>query len=308
MGRSLYDYFVIGLKGFAMGAANVIPGVSGGTIALITGIYVEFINTLKKFDLKALKLLFSFKIKELLVHINFNFIASLGLGILVSLFSIAKLFEYLFEHHPIYIWSFFFGLILASVYFVGRTVTQWRGTTVAALLVGAAIAIGISLLSQVSESDNLFYVFICGVIGISGMMLPGLSGSFILIIMGNYQLLMVESIADFNVLLLTVFVIGSVAGMISFSHVLSWILKHYFNVTIALLTGFVFGSLSIIWPWKEEVEWIVKGDGERVPIKYKHLMPESFDTQTMIAIGLMILGILSIYLIEKVAKKPEPAE
>lgn len=303
MKRSLYDYFIVGLKGFAMGAANVIPGVSGGTIALITGIYVEFINTLKNFNLKALKLLFKFKFKELFEYINLPFIMSLGLGVLLSLFTIAKLFEYLFEHHPIYIWSFFFGLILASVYFVGKTVKKWSMVNILWFIFGAVVAAGISFMNQIAENDNLLYVLLCGVVGISGMMLPGLSGSFILIIMGNYRLLMVEAISDFNVVLLSVFVVGSVAGMLAFSHVLSWILSKFFNATIAILTGFILGSLSIIWPWKNPVEFIEKADGEMVPVRYEHFIPEQMNTETLIAIGLILSGIGCIYLIEKLAKK-----
>ena len=303
MKRSLYDYFIVGLKGFAMGAANVIPGVSGGTIALITGIYVEFINTLKNFNLKALKLLFKFKFKELFEYINLPFIMSLGLGVLLSLFTIAKLFEYLFEHHPIYIWSFFFGLILASVYFVGKTVKKWSMVNILWFIFGAVVAAGISFMNQIAENDNLLYVLLCGVVGISGMMLPGLSGSFILIIMGNYRLLMVEAISDFNVVLLSVFVVGSVAGMLAFSHVLSWILSKFFNATIAILTGFILGSVSIIWPWKNPVEFIEKADGEMVPVRYEHFIPEQMNTETLIAIGLILSGIGCIYLIEKLAKK-----
>ena len=286
-----------------MGAANVIPGVSGGTIALITGIYVEFINTLKNFNLKALKLLFKFKFKELFEYINLPFIMSLGLGVLLSLFTIAKLFEYLFEHHPIYIWSFFFGLILASVYFVGKTVKKWSMVNILWFIFGAVVAAGISFMNQIAENDNLLYVLLCGVVGISGMMLPGLSGSFILIIMGNYRLLMVEAISDFNVVLLSVFVVGSVAGMLAFSHVLSWILSKFFNATIAILTGFILGSLSIIWPWKNPVEFIEKADGEMVPVRYEHFIPEQMNTETLIAIGLILSGIGCIYLIEKLAKK-----
>lgn len=286
-----------------MGAANVIPGVSGGTIALITGIYVEFINTLKNFNLKALKLLFKFKFKELFEYINLPFIMSLGLGVLLSLFTIAKLFEYLFEHHPIYIWSFFFGLILASVYFVGKTVKKWSMVNILWFIFGAVVAAGISFMNQIAENDNLLYVLLCGVVGISGMMLPGLSGSFILIIMGNYRLLMVEAISDFNVVLLSVFVVGSVAGMLAFSHVLSWILSRFFNATIAILTGFILGSLSIIWPWKNPVEFIEKADGEMVPVRYEHFIPEQLNTETLIAIGLILSGIGCIYLIEKLAKK-----
>ncbi len=286
-----------------MGAANVIPGVSGGTIALVTGIYIEFINSLKCLDLKAVKLLFSFRWKLLAEHINFKFLLSISIGVAASLFSIAKLFEYLFAEHPILIWSFFFGLILASVYFVGKTVTRWNVVNILWLILGVVIAVGISMFKPASANDNLLYVGLCGIIGISGMMLPGLSGSFILILMGNYELLMVESISNLNWVLLVVFALGSIIGMVSFSHVLSWILKRYFNATIALLTGFVFGSLNIIWPWKEVVETYVKPSGEIVPLKYEKILPPEFDAYTLLAIGLILFGIFSIWLIEYLAKE-----
>ncbi len=306
--RTLTDYFWIAMKGFAMGAANVIPGVSGGTIALITGIYEEFLFTLRSLNFKALKLFFTFQWSAFAAYTNLKFLVSILIGTTLSLISIAKLFKYLFETHPILIWAFFFGLILASVYFIGRTVNRWTFTSILALIVGATFAIGLSFLEPASENTNIFYILLCGVIGISGMMLPGLSGSFILILMGNYELLMVKAIANFNLLHISLFGLGSIGGLMMFSHVLSWILKKYKDVTIALLTGFVFGSLNIIWPWKEVVDYQTKPNGEIVPIKYEKFFPQEFDSYTLWAFAVMLFGIVSIWIIEYLAvKKPEKA-
>ena len=248
-----------------MGAANVIPGVSGGTIALITNIYEDFINAIKSCNGKAVKLLLTCQFKEFSNHINFPFLAAILIGVVISIFSIAKLFEFLLEKHTAQIWAFFFGLVLASVYYIGKTVNKWNWQNKLTLLVGTAIALAISFLNPAPvENTNYFFIFICGVIGICGMILPGLSGSYILMLMGNYQLLMVTSINslfDFlkaiskgnwhilttnpemsnNVIYFTIFVIGSVIGIIVFSHFIAWIFNRYHDATLALLTGFVFG-------------------------------------------------------------------
>ena len=283
-----------------MGIANVIPGVSGGTIALITGIYEDLINSLKSFDTKSLKLITSIDILGFIKHTNLYFLLAVFGGSIVSVFSIASLFKYLFIHYPILIWAFFFGLIIASIYFVGKRISKWNTTTIFSLAIGTLVAISLSFMTPASENDNLFFVFICGIIGISGMMLPGLSGSFILILMGNYELLMVTAITELNILLLSVFFLGSAFGLMSFSHILSWVFKHYKNQTLALLTGFILGSLSIIWPWKEVAESIIiKGKGKI--IAYNWYFPNELNTETILAILLILVGILSVYALENFA-------
>jgi len=283
-----------------MGIANVIPGVSGGTIALITGIYEDLINSLKSFDTKSLKLITSIDILGFIKHTNLYFLLAVFGGSIVSVFSIASLFKYLFIHYPILIWAFFFGLIIASIYFVGKRISKWNTTTIFSLAIGTLVAISLSFMTPASENDNLFFVFICGIIGISGMMLPGLSGSFILILMGNYELLMVTAITELNILLLSVFFLGSAFGLMSFSHILSWVFKHYKNQTLALLTGFILGSLSIIWPWKEVAESIIIKGKEKI-IAYNWYFPNELNTETIIAILLMLGGILSVYALENFA-------
>jgi len=292
------QHFILFLKGMAMGVANVIPGVSGGTIALITEIYEELIHSLKSIDLKAFKLLITFKFKEFVEYTNFYFLASIFGGSIVSVFSIASLFKYLFENYPILIWAFFFGLILASIYFVGKRITKWNFWNIIILIIGTSIALSISFLSPASENENLFYVFVCGIIGISGMMLPGLSGSFILILMGNYKLLMVTAITELNALLLSIFFLGSIFGLISFSHVLSWVFKYYKNATLALLSGFILGSLNIIWPWKREIESVLINEEKKFS-SYERYFPTEFDSTTITAFVLLLIGVLLVYWIER---------
>lgn len=291
-------YFNLFLKGIAMGVANVIPGVSGGTIALITGIYEELIDSLKSFDKKALKYILSFRIKEFIDYTNLYFIIAVFGGSIFSVFSIANLFKFLFSNYPLQIWSFFFGLIIASIFFVGKRINKWDKSSVIALVLGIIIALSFTNISPANENDNLFFVFFCGIIGISGMMLPGLSGSFILILLGNYELLLVRAVADLNIIILSVFFLGSLFGLLSFSHLLSWLLKKYKDQTLATLTGFIAGSLAIIWPWKEVQESIRIGDKEKI-IDYQLLFPQELNQENIIAIILIMIGIVIVYLIEK---------
>ena len=286
------------LKGITMGVANVIPGVSGGTVALITEIYEELINSLKSFDLKAVKLLLKGQFKEFTVHTNLYFLISVFGGSVFSMFSVAKLFEFLFEFYPEELWSFFFGLILASVYYVGIRVGIWKIRSYVFFIIGTAIAVSLALLSPSSESTNLVYIFICGVIGVTGMLLPGLSGSFILILMGNYKLLMVDSLSKslkFNIdaiSYLLVFILGSFVGLFGFSHIISWLFKRFKDCVLSLLTGFILGSLLIIWPWKEVAE-------NRLITSW-HL-PE-LNSSTIVAISLMLIGFYVVVKLETFTK------
>ena len=293
-------YIILFFKGMAMGVANVIPGVSGGTIALITEIYEELINSLKSFDKKALKLIISLDLSAFIQHTNLYFLLSVFGGSIASVFSIASLFKYLFLHYPILIWAFFFGLIIASIYFVGKRIRQWNSSSIISLIIGTVAALSLSFITPASENSNLFFVFLCGIIGISGMMLPGLSGSFILILMGNYELLMVTAVTDLNIVLLAVFLLGAVFGLMSFSHVLSWVFKHYKDATLALLTGFMLGSLSIIWPWKKIAESIMV-NGKKKIITYDWHLPSDFNQETILAILLIVAGILVVYSLENFA-------
>lgn len=283
-----------------IGTANVIPGVSGGTIALLTGIFERLINCLKSFNLTALKLLFKGKFKELAKHIDFWFLLSVGFGVVVAIFTTAKVFDYLFTHHPIYLWSFFFGMIITSIYFVGKTIDKWDWRVVLSFVIGTGIAVYIAFAKPASENDNFTYLMICGAVATCSMILPGLSGSFILIIMGNYQLVMIDSINSLDLKILLPVVIGAAVGLVAFSHFLSWIYKNYRNITIALLTGFILGSTPIIWPWKNSVITIF-GNKEKV-VGYDYFIPET-DIHFATAIVIMLIGAALIILTEKMAAK-----
>ncbi len=284
-----------------MGAANVIPGVSGGTIALITGIYERLINAIKSFDPTALKLLLTRQWRAFWTAVDGTFLSALFAGIAVSIVSLAKLLEYLLEQHNTLTMAFFFGLILVSVYFVGKTVRQWSASSWVMLFIGTAIAIGIALLAPASENAAGFYVFLCGIVAICSMILPGLSGSFVLIIMGNYALIL-AAISSANLQILIPLALGCVFGMIVFSHLLAWIFKHYHDQTIALMTGFITGSLVVIWPWKNAVIEMLSREGKppkEIITGYEWFFPAVTESTSLFALLLIIAGGLTIYLMEK---------
>ena len=307
--KKLKSQIILVVKGMGMGAANVIPGVSGGTIALITGVFEELIDSVKSFDLMALKYLFKGKFKDFARHVNLGFLVAVFFGVILSILSLAKLLEFLFINYPVQIWAYFFGLILASVYFVGRTVDNWNIGVIAVFLIGAVTAIGITFMSQATENENFLYLMACGVVAICSMILPGLSGSFVLILMGNYQLVVIDAVTNLRLEILFPVLLGAVIGLVAFSHLLSWLYKHYRNQTISLLTGFILGSLGILWPWKENIykmdesgSYLLK-DGQKIIQGYDRYIPQSFDGEVIYAILIAILGFLSIWLIEKYALK-----
>ena len=305
------EYLIYILKGLAVGIANIIPGVSGGTIALIVGIFIRLINAIKSFNLQAAKLLFSGKWKEFARQTDFWFLVSIFSGVAIAIVLLARIFGFLFDNYPVYIWAYFFGLVLASVYFVGKRVDHWNAVVIVFFLIGTAIAVVITFFNPAQENSNPFYLFICGVVAVCSMILPGLSGSFILILMGNYQLVAIDAInnRDFGILLPVA--LGAIIGLVAFSHVLSWVFKNYKDQTIALLTGFILGSLNILWPWKNPVyltnqagDFIMK-HGEKVIARYESILPQTMNAEVWIAIAIMILGILSIVALELTALKEE---
>ena len=312
------NYFILFLKGIAMGVANVIPGVSGGTIALITGIYEELIDSLKSFDKTALKYLLRFKKKEFVKHTNLNFILIVFGGSIGVLFLIAYPLEYLLNKHEKLIYALFFGLILASILSIVRLIKKWNFFTIIATILGFIIAIIVTNITPSNENNNLLYIFICGIVSISGMMLPGLSGSHILILLGNYKLIFastltgfmksIKSIFDSNqdfdyepLIILSVFCVGALFGLLSFSRIISWLLKKFKDQTIALLTGFIIGSLTIIWPWKKIKESIRISEKEIVT-EYDLYFPTSLDIENLICFLMILIGIISIYAIERYSK------
>ena len=302
------QYLLIFIKGIGMGAANVIPGVSGGTVALITNIFERLINAIKSFDLAALRLILNGRAREFARHTDLYFIVALFSGAVASVFSLAKLLGYLFDTFPVFVWSFFFGLILASVYFVGRTVEKWRASVVVVFIAGTATAVILSFLNPATSNDSFFYLVLCGVVGICSMILPGLSGSFVLILMGNYELIVIDAVSTLNLKILGPVAIGLVVGLIAFSHFLSWVYRKIKNETIGTLTGFIFGSLIVLWPWKNPVyrvddagAFILK-DGERVIQGYQRFVP-AMDMEVTWAAAFMIIGVLMVVFIEKYAEK-----
>ncbi|WP_396600548.1 DUF368 domain-containing protein [Algibacter sp. R77976] len=304
MQRSLKDYLIISFKGLAMGAADAVPGVSGGTIAFISGIYEELISTISNINGSLFKTLFSKGLKAFWQQANGNFLLALLSGIIISFVSFMKLAKYLLEHHPVLIWSFFFGLIVASIYFVGKQITKWNLVSIIALVIGAGIAFYISKLPSLGTNDNPWFLFLAGSIAICAMILPGISGSFILIILGAYKTLS-NAIHDVDIKKIIIFGTGALIGLLSFSHVLKWLFKHYHNVTLALLTGFIFGSLNKVWPWKNTLTWHTNSKGIKAPLMQESISPFSFDgdNQFMFALLLMILGFLTIFILERVGSK-----
>lgn len=293
------QYIANFFKGMGVGSANVIPGVSGGTIALITGIFERLINALKSFNLTAIKLFFTGKFKEFAKHTDLWFLASVGSGVVVAILTIARIFEYLFANYPIYLWSFFFGMILVSIYYVGITIEKFNLKVVISFIIGTVIALFIAFGTPAKENSNFLYLIICGAVATCSMILPGLSGSFVLVLMGNYQLIMIDAVNDLNLKILIPVVIGGVVGLLAFSHLLSWIFKNYRDITIAVLTGFILGSMPIIWPWKNDV--ITYFGSEAKVTGYEYYFPE-FNMEFAIALVIILIGAGIIILTEKMAK------
>lgn len=308
MKRTAKDYSLITLKGIAMGAADVIPGVSGGTIAFISGIYEELINSIKSVNLVSLKLLFTGKFAEFWKAINGSFLLSLFTGIAISIISLAKGLKYLLDHFPILVWSFFFGLVVASAIYVARTITKWSFSTIISGIAGIIIAYFITILTPAEANTTYWFIFLSGAIAICAMILPGISGSFILVLLGMYKFIL-ESVSEFKIAVVLTFLSGAAIGIISFSNVLSWLLKKYHNLTIALLSGFMVGSLNKVWPWKQVVETFTDRHGEIKPLIEVNVFPGTYEQITgnhafmLGAIVLAIAGFALIFIIENIANK-----
>lgn len=303
------DFIYNFLKGMGMGAANVIPGVSGGTIALITGIFERLINSIKSFNLTALKLFFTGKWKAFAQHVDLKFLVAVFLGIAAAILSVAKLFKFLFENYPVYIWAFFFGLIIASIYYVGRTVNKWSLGSILFFAIGTGIALLIAFGTPAQENHNFLYLILCGVVGTCSMILPGLSGSYVLLLMGNYEYVMIDAVNLLTtspwegIKILIPVVIGAVIGLLAFAHLLSWIFKNFHDQTVALLTGFILGSTPIIWPWKHAITNALKDGTEKV-VGYQWQWP-AINAEFFIALVIMMLGAAIIIVTEQLATKKE---
>lgn len=292
------------IKGLAMGAANVIPGVSGGTVALVTGIYERLINALKSCDLTALKLLFARDFKGAWTHVDGAFLSAILGGVAVSIISLAKVLEYLLGNFEVLTMAFFFGLIAVSVVSVGRTVKRWGVISVLALVIGTALAASVAMLAPAGENANAGYLFVCGVVAICSMILPGLSGSFVLIIMGNYALVL-GAIGRFDMAILLPMALGCGLGLLAFAHLLGWVYEKFHDQTVALMTGFILGSLAIVWPWKQALTEVVVREGKAdkiITTGYEWFGPTLSDSSTLMALGLMIIGGVMVWGMEKVSQ------
>jgi putative membrane protein len=301
--RNLLQYIFITLKGIAMGAADVVPGVSGGTIAFISGIYEELITSINNINLSLIKIWKNEGFNGFWNKLNGNFLVALFLGIFISLFSLATLVSWLLENEPVLLWSFFFGLVAASIFFVGKEITRWNMGTITILILGAAIAYFITTLPASENATSLPYLFISGALAVCAMILPGISGAFILVLLGSYKTIL-DAVHERNVQVVLTVAIGAIFGLLSFAKLLKWMFSHYKNLTLALLTGFILGSLNKIWPWKLVLDTKIIGD-KIIPLKEQNVFPSNFegDPQFMFAIIAAIIGFSLIFILEKVASK-----
>ena len=330
--RSFPDKVWLVLKGLAMGAANKVPGVSGGAVAYVAGFYEEFIYSLQKVNKNAFKLLLNGRFRSFVRYVNGRFLFLLILGMIISYFSVSKLLDIAIDHYPLYVWSAFFGMIIGSIYYIAKDFNDWSQRNIIILALGIITGILISLLEPATQNDNLIFVFFCGIIGVSGMTLPGLSGSFILILLGNYVLLLVDSVnalydtlsdlvqADFSFIndphrlrllqVMAVFTLGSVTGLVTLSNFLGYLLKHFKHATNAAIIGFIAGSLGVVWPWKNPVfERNALGEinydrvGDPILTNYDRYWPESFSAENIIATIFILLGIFSVVALGKYGEK-----
>jgi len=296
------DYFKLFIKGMAMGAADIVPGVSGGTIAFISGIYEELLKSISSINFKIFGLIKDKDIQSAWNKINGNFLFSIFSGILISVFSLSRTITFLIGSYPILVWSFFFGLILSSSLIIGRTVKNWNFQKIISFIIGVFIAYGITRLSPVGNPESIFYIFLSGVIAICAMVLPGISGSFILLLMGSYTLIL-KALNEFDFLVITVFIFGCLTGLLSFARLLNQLFKSYRDLTIAMLTGFLFGSIDKVWPWKIVVLTRVNSSGEIVPFIEKSIMPFYFegDPKILFALILAIFGFGIVYILNRIS-------
>lgn len=304
--RSPIQLALLSLKGVAMGAADVVPGVSGGTIAFISGIYEELIESINKINFGALKVWKNEGFKSFWNHINGTFFVFLFAGIIISIASLAKVVTYFLEVHPVLIWSFFFGLIVASVWLIGKTIKTWTLSAILMLLIGTLIAFYISSIESVATVDARWYIFLSGAIAICAMILPGISGSFILVLMGSYHLVL-EAVKSRDLAVIGLFAVGCMVGLLTFARLLKYLFHNFKEVTIALLTGFMVGSLYKVWPWKIKVgaEPLVIHSNGKEDWMMTNVLPSSFDGNALLwpAIGCAVGGMLLILILERFAPK-----
>ncbi len=298
------EYVFIFFRGLAMGAADVVPGVSGGTIAFITGIYERLLNAIKSINPTALTLLFKKGIPAAWKHIDGNFLAALFAGIIVSLFSLSKMLKMCLEYYPQLLWAFFFGLIIASSIYIFRQVSQWNISAILGVLIGGVIAYTITILAPSEAPTAYWMVFLAGAIAISAMILPGISGSFILLLMGMYKHVL-NAATEMNIVFLLIFMMGCIIGLLLFSHLLSWTFKNYENTTLAVLSGFMVGSLNKVWPWQNVVKTRMNSHGEEVPWLMENVSPNNYVGESYLVYCLILsaIGFSIVFVLERLGKR-----
>ncbi len=316
--RNFLQYLIITAKGLAMGAADVVPGVSGGTIAFISGIYEELIETIHNIDLGFFKIWKKEGFLNAWKHYNLSFLVALFSGVFISIISLAKLITWLLEVYPIMVWSFFFGLVIASIVYVGKQITNWRLAVIVALIVASLLSYLITIADPVGSPESTWFLFFAGFIAIIAMILPGISGAFILLLLGAYTTVigivtqLGEGITTLNSSLfleafgkLLIFGIGAILGLKMFSRVLNWMFKHHKNLILGVLTGFMIGALNKIWPWKEVLQYRMNHAGEQIPFIERSIFPQNYDSEPQIlyAILFAVIGFLTIFLLERIAVK-----
>lgn len=308
--RSLFENVKLLLKGILMGAADAVPGVSGGTVAFITGIYEELIHSIRRCDLNALKILFTDGPKAVWDYVNGSFLFVLLSGILLSILTLARVVLYVLAEHPILLWSFFFGLILASTWSVARHVTGWTGNRISVFVLGVVVAFMITSISPSAIVVTPLTIFISGMIAICAMILPGISGSFILLLLGMYTAIL-TAVKELDIATIVVFALGAVVGLLAFSRMLSWAFTHFRSLTLALLGGFLLGSLNKVWPWKYTVSYTINSKGAEVPLVEQNVMPSAFTdltgepSQALLAIGLMFVGCALVVALDRIPARGE---
>jgi putative membrane protein len=285
-----------------MGASDVVPGVSGGTMAFILGIYKELIESIRSFDLVFLKLLFSFKLSDSLNHVSWRFLVAVGTGILMAIFSLARILSWLLQNQPVLIWSFFFGLIVASLFTVSRYLEKWTFSIFACVGLGAACTYFLVGLVPASTPDTPWFLFMSGAIAICAKILPGISGAFILVLLGKYHYVL-EAVNNRDFLTLFIVAAGAGAGLISFVRFLNWLLNKYYNFTIAMLTGFMLGSLRKIWPWKKSLESMTDIHGNVIVAAHVNIFPNQFNAEVMQALCLAVFGFLIVFFMDFMAER-----
>lgn len=329
--RSFTKKVTLFLKGLTMGAANKVPGVSGGTVSYVLSFYEELIYSFQRINLVALKLLLRGKFGSFFKYINGQFLLLIMGGSMFSYFSVSLILDYFLKNYELYVWSWFFGLIIGSIYYIAKDFEKWDAKHIGFILLGSAFGLAISFLPPAVENDNLWFVFLCGIIGVSGMTLPGLSGSFILILLGNYVLLLIDSVnalfevltnllvGNFEILsdpvkikylkIIGVFTAGSGFGLISLSHILGYVLRKYNTIVNAIIIGFITGSLGIVWPWKSAIflkkdnKFVLDKQGNKIIENYDRFFPELLSNETVLAVFFIVFGVMTILVLDYYDKK-----